>query len=131
MQKNWMDLQFNEISFLQCCVDGEYFPADGLQLDFETAAGVRQAYKLFNQINRLLSGDENITANAWAGGQCLLPVVLGNHLPSLHYRNPRRRGLLTAKIRFKAPLAEALNIYTFGISSASLWITKDRGVVLP
>lgn len=75
-----------------------------------------------------MSGDGSSSYARWAGGNALIPILLSQHYPSLKYRNDRKSGTLTVKIRFNVALAEAVNLYSFAISSKSLSIGRNRSV---
>jgi hypothetical protein len=78
----------------------------------------------------MLGGDTATTYSEWAGGNCLIPIVIGDYFPSLQYTSPKLEGVLTLNLRFTAQLTAPLNCYSLAISPTELSVTRDGSVIV-
>lgn len=129
-QVNWQNLEHNNMTQLQAVVDGETFPNQPIVFDFTTSAGTNRIYDQYIACKRLLSGDGSTSFTAFSGGQMLVPIMLSEHFPSVKYQAEKRTGLLTIRVRFRAPTGQSLNFYTFAVSSTTLGLARDGTVIL-
>lgn len=129
--RNWQDMEGSDLISIQCISEGTYFPSNPLTFDFDTEEGTFKVYDLFIKVCQVMSSDGGTRFAEWSGGQLLIPVMLSQHLPSLRYRTEPKQGLLTCRLRFKNPTTAPLNLYSFGVSSTHLEITRERSVIIP